>query len=267
MVEVTIDDKWKRFFKILTQRDPASGARDSPLLPFETMGTINFNTKGRFESVRARLGHGSERSPVASRPSPTDLRSRLYNTAYHTHFYDPNRLFNVPTVQDVMMFAVYNAVTRFFVLRRGSEWGTVRELELVFSDKGVYTMTNAPEHPSRFSDKLLKTILGETHTTTLETDSDIELYALELATKYCVKRDGELSVAVKRAFPEISRIDVADDVRTVRYMQDEQHHRRYMNIFLTVAGVQVSFFPWNTDKITLNVQMTGRDQVYIPLNM
>ncbi len=278
-MRITVDKKWASFFKLLTRPRPNPDgvtAPQEPELPVETMGTVNFNVKGFFESVRVRLGHGTVNAPKAGRPRPSDARSRHFNTAYHTHFFDPDRVFNVPTAQDVVMFVTYNAVTRFCVSKFGPGWGTVRRLELVFTDSGFYTIANTAlgrpqsgtgpgaSQQQRLSDVILERLESMRGPSSVEA---LEATAVDIARAYCLSSDGPLFEATKRRFPEVSKMDFAADATEMRYMQEPEHHERYLQLFEDVVGVDVKFHPWESQELTFDLAIDSPTQLYLPLNL
>ena len=246
-----ISPKWQRFFRLLTGQNP-SPESDAPNLAFETMGTVNVNTVDCFESIRLRLGEENRGSPKTGRPTPCDVRSRGFNVAYHTHFYDPKRVFNVPTVQDILMFVVYNAVSRYFC-KLDPTWGVVREVELVITDLGVYVISLAKDAAvAPLPDLIVASLDGATVHNLRQANphlegSDLIEQAVYQSAASCLKhRGGQFCDRMLGEFEGLTDIDSAPDTQKVPFMQEEAAHAKYLRMFRLV-GVDVRFRPWTTD--------------------
>jgi len=252
LVGLSIPSKFQEIFKLMACR---RADEDAPRVEFETMGTLVFNRDRKLESLRLRAGTHDTLAPKARRPSPTDARSRAYSTAYHTHFYDPQREYNVPTVQDVLMFVVYNTVSRFFC-GLDPAWGAVRSSELVMTDLGVYIIQNAPDEDNKLSDRILAKPLSRPSVVAAVQGNGIsmtgspegfhkliESIVFETAHAVMKKPRGGFADKMMETFPELTAIDHAKDLMSIRFMQQADAQQTYLDLFRLV-GVRVDFVPW-----------------------
>lgn len=229
----------------------SSAIEDVPSFDFECMAhaIYVFDTGEKdgaqpiYEISRLSFNFGTRDpiSPMTGRPTPADSDRTAF--VLHTHFYDKDRKYNPPTLQDIKMFCVYRA---FSILR---DWKPLRTAELVAAHNGLYIISDLPK--SRFSLTSYLVGLLRVKPWSAEELQNKLLAGVESALaekRFSISPDSERVSFVDlmcAPFPNLSKPDQGDPTK-LTFMHNPHDHCTYMKVF-EIIGVSVVFSEWPAD--------------------